>query len=326
MNADGSRYVAANPNITQGNRRGSPQSGHGRHRKYQCRAQQLTPRLELIKKGEAIALDVEGVLLPDEVGSRKSGIGRVSIVNERGQVVYDTFVHYPRVLGPDMKTLIRSKTVNHRPSPQWLKLGVTYNDILPLYDAQPVEDVLKVVESACKKAGSIVCHAIDKEIRYMAGGKVRMMDGVTMFDMGGFDLEEYWRSDTQSLPEYRKHATGSQRNPSLPVLAFKVLHRVIQKEEHSSVEDAQATIDLYLRRRKDFEAIASPPSSSSTPTSDNEMMLSSTTTSLSSLTITDESDAPVTEPPAATIQKPAAEKVVVKRSWAQIVRSRPKPE
>lgn len=42
-----------------------------RRPRYQCRAQQTTPRLDLIKPGSVIAFDIEGVQLPMEVGSRR---------------------------------------------------------------------------------------------------------------------------------------------------------------------------------------------------------------------------------------------------------------
>jgi hypothetical protein len=91
--------------------------------RYKCRAEQRTPRLDLVTPGSPVALDCEGVILDDNVGSEKCGLGRVSVTNIDGKVVYDSFVNYP-------------KDVRHRPSPQWLCLGVKYKDILPQNGAQ----------------------------------------------------------------------------------------------------------------------------------------------------------------------------------------------
>lgn len=63
------------------------------------------------------------------------------------------------------------------------------------------------------------------------------------------------KRDTQFLPEYRRYATGSWRLPKLSVLAKEVLGMGIQRGDHSSVEDAQATMLLYRHREAEFEAL-----------------------------------------------------------------------
>lgn len=87
-------------------------------RKYRCRAVQLSPRLELVRQGQPLAVDCEGVILGAESGSNRHGLGRVSIVTMQGAVVYDTFCHYP-------------EDVDHYPPPRRLSLGVRYEDIQP---------------------------------------------------------------------------------------------------------------------------------------------------------------------------------------------------
>jgi hypothetical protein len=76
-----------------------------------------------VTPGSPVALDCEGVILDDNVGWRKCGVGRVSMVNIDNDCIYDSFVFYP-------------PGVRHRPSPQWLYLGVKYKDILPQNGAQ----------------------------------------------------------------------------------------------------------------------------------------------------------------------------------------------
>ena len=268
--------------ITSTNARQPKQPRNHRFPRYQCRAVQLKLDLNLIKEGEVIALDVEGVELDNEVSYFKKGIGRVSIVNEAGKVVYDTFAYYP-------------DGVSHRPSPKWLELGVYWPDIKPGNGARPVAEVLINVEKACRKAGAIVCHSIKNEIRYMSGGKNITTDH-TFVDIGGFDLTQFRTHDTQLFEEYRVFATGTERLPSLKVLAPAVLGRSIQVSEHSSIEDAQATMDLFLRRRAAFEAIASPISTALSDLDEEMVSLASRTSELSLATTVDD---------AATIQSSA---------------------
>lgn len=124
--------------------------------RYRCRAKQLTPRLDLVKPGSPVALDCEGMMLfGDEFKDwRSHGVGRCSIVNVDGQVVYDTFVYY-------------SDDVNHRPSPQWLKLGVKHKDILPKYGAQPHAQVLAAAKAVFDKSGIVVAHAAINDERML---------------------------------------------------------------------------------------------------------------------------------------------------------------
>lgn len=218
---NGNRYVA--PTVTL-NKNGFWVGPYG----WRCRAQQREVRLDLVKPGEAIAIDCEGVILDDEVGIRKKGVGRFSVVNEKGQIIYDTFVYYP-------------DDVAHRPPPQWLDLGVKYKDIMPANGAQPLAEVLKIAERIFDKAGVIVGHAVHNDMDMLRGvpwhkyhNKIR---------------------DTQQLPEYRALARGRDGNVALAILSDRVLNHQIQQDGHSSVDDADATGKLYARRKDAIEAM-----------------------------------------------------------------------
>ena len=137
---------------------------HGRHRQDKCRAKQTTPLLDLVEEGNPVALDVEGVLLPDEESIGKCGVGRLSITNEKGEVVYDVFAHYP-------------SNVNHRPPPQKLRLGVKYKDIMPVHGARPISEVLANTRKIFAKSGVVICHACENEIHYMSAREVLTTDG-----------------------------------------------------------------------------------------------------------------------------------------------------
>jgi hypothetical protein len=195
-----------------------------RNNRYKCRAEQRTPRLDLVTPGSPVALDYEGVILDDNVGWRKCGVGRVSVVNIDNDTIYDSFVFYP----PDVK---------HRPSPQRLCLAVKYKDILAKNGAQAHAKVLADVKSVLDKSGIVVAHA--------AINDEQMLDGI--------DFANYVVCDTQSF-YWRQFNRWVGRG--LADLAAVILGRGIQTTEHSSVEDARATMDLFLyyRNNSQYEA------------------------------------------------------------------------
>ena len=182
---------------------------------WRCRAYQLTPRMELVEPGKAVAIDCKGVILDDEHGVEKKGLGRFSAVTENGDIILDTFVYYP-------------EDVVHRPSPQRLKLGVKYNDIKPENGAQPIAQVLKWVQDILDKSGVVVGHAIQNEMH--------MLRGVS--------FEKLEIRDTHMYSEYRSHALGRSVEVALRILAGVFLNRVIQSNGHSSVVDARCTMEL----------------------------------------------------------------------------------
>lgn len=169
------------------------------------------------------------MILDGEVGANKRGLGRFSAVNMRGQVALDTFCYYPA-------------DVPHRPDPQWLNLGVKYNDIKPENGAQPVVQVLAQVQAIIDKAGIVVVHAGKNDFQMLR-------------DVDFSRVQVY---DTQTLSEYIQYARRDV--PSLSTLSSAILGETIQtgKDGHSSVEDAQATMKLFLARRSMFEREQGP--------------------------------------------------------------------
>ncbi|SMQ53708.1 unnamed protein product [Zymoseptoria tritici ST99CH_1A5] len=175
-----------------------------------------------------LALDVEfAQVLYNGAHNYKQRPGRVSIVNKAGVVIYDVFVHFddePEVLDVTLPDA-------------WRKFGVYDNDILASHGARPIAEVEDYVYYIIRHS-TVICHAIK----------------------GDWDCFSDWvhdqvpTRDTQQLPEYKQHGKAPQFNPKLSTLAEKVLERVIQKGDHSSVEDAKTTMDLYNLREAEFEA------------------------------------------------------------------------
>ncbi|SMR60153.1 unnamed protein product [Zymoseptoria tritici ST99CH_3D1] len=202
------------------------------------RAIQPTPRFDLITK--TIAIDIEFIIFtpnPHRVAvpvraKKRSLPGRVSIVNNRGETIYDVFVYYKK-----------SGRYTIAPPPPHLRMGVYEKDVLPSNGARPAKEVFdnvrKIVEGRI-----VVGHAIKNDVKSFPR---EIFEGVQI-------------RDTQLLEEYRNHATDQiNRMPKLARLAGVVLGRSIQGPEHSSVEDAVATMDLYRLREGEFETTQKHP-------------------------------------------------------------------
>jgi DNA polymerase III epsilon subunit-like protein len=182
---------------------------------YTCRAEQLTPRLDLVTPGELLAFDCEGMMLAPVDGKIPKGVGRVSVVNEKLELVYDTFVHYG--------------DRPHRPDPQYLNLGVKTADIKPYNGAQLYEDVLEALKALFDKSGGLVAHDFRSDMR--------MLDDL--------DFSDYERHDTQNVQAYC--ALNRNKPPGLSMLASAVLGVYLDRTDgHSSIDDARVTMQLWV--------------------------------------------------------------------------------
>lgn len=151
------------------------------------------------------------------VGSKgeASIIARVSIVNAYGICLYDEFVK-PK----EKVTDYRTKISGVRPSD--LKRGKD------LFEVQ--KDVLNIIEGRI-----LVGHSIKYDL-----------------DVLFISHPHHLIRDTSLYKPFREICCG--KTPSLKKLTSRILGCEIQSGEHSSVEDAQATMLLYLRQKKDWEA------------------------------------------------------------------------
>jgi hypothetical protein len=189
---------------------------------YKCRAEQLQPRLDLVIPGVLLAFDCEGLKLPQKDGSFPKGVGRVSVVNEKLELVYDTFVHYG--------------DIPHIPDDQRFNLGVKPADIKPENGAQLYKDVLDALKTIFDKSGG----RQDK-----TGGLVAhdfLSDRRMLRDL---DFSPYKWHDTQDVSHYRALNNGNP--PGLQMLAQDVLGDDLDRTDgHSSIDDARVTMQLWL--------------------------------------------------------------------------------
>lgn len=163
--------------------------------------------------GKYIAIDCEMVGV-GPTPDTDSALARVSIVNYHGHQLYDSFVK-PKEAITDYRTFVSGVT------PQLLESARTLEtvqaDIAPLLDGK-----------------ILVGHSIRNDLDALLLGHPRR------------DIR-----DTSRHPGFRQLAGG--KTPGLKKLAREVLGVDIQGGEHSSIEDARATMLLFRREKEVFE-------------------------------------------------------------------------
>ncbi|MCJ1401954.1 3'-5' exonuclease [Xylographa trunciseda] len=166
-----------------------------------------------VEAGKYIAIDCEMVGV-GPTPDHDSALARVSLVNYHGEQLYDSFVQ-PKEAVTDFRTHVSGIT------PQLLK------------SARSFEEVQKDV-AALMQDKILVGHAIRNDLEALMLGHPRR------------DIR-----DTSRYPGFRALAGG--RTPSLKRLAKELLGVDIQGGEHSSIEDARATMLLFRREKEGFE-------------------------------------------------------------------------
>ncbi|CAH2352394.1 RNA exonuclease 4 [[Candida] railenensis] len=145
---------------------------------------------------------------------KESALARVSIVNFYGHVLLDTFVK-PKEKVVDWRTWVSGVTPKHM------------NSAITFEEAQTrSNDILK--------DRVLVGHAIHHDL-----------------DALFLSHPKYMIRDTSTFQPFKQIAAG--RTPSLKKLSLHFLKIDIQGAEHSSVEDARATMLLFRLYRKQFE-------------------------------------------------------------------------
>ncbi|XP_054914105.1 RNA exonuclease 4 [Poeciliopsis prolifica] len=145
----------------------------------------------------------------------ESILARVSLVNKFGKCIYDKYVK-PTEKVTDYRTAVS---------------GIRPQDIK---DGEDIQTVQREVADILK-GRIVVGHAIHNDL------KILLLDHPKKFIR-----------DTQKYKPFRRIAKSSR--PSLKVLCREVLNVKVQQGEHSSVQDAQATMRLYTLVKKQWEA------------------------------------------------------------------------
>ncbi|XP_078135777.1 RNA exonuclease 4 [Sander vitreus] len=142
-------------------------------------------------------------------------LARVSLVNHFGKCIYDKFVK-PTEKVTDYRTAVS---------------GIRPEDIKKGEDLQTVQrEVAEILQGRI-----VVGHAIHNDLKILL-----------------LDHPKKKIRDTQKYKPFKK-AVKSGR-PSLKLLCREILNVKVQQGEHSSVQDAQATMRLYTMVKKQWEA------------------------------------------------------------------------
>ncbi|KAI4104373.1 MAG: hypothetical protein LQ345_007280 [Seirophora villosa] len=163
--------------------------------------------------GKYIAIDCEMVGV-GPTPDNESVIARVSIVNYHGHQLYDSFVQ-PKETVTDYRTWVSGIT------PELLQKARTFETVQA--------DVARLLDGRI-----LIGHSIKNDLEALLLGHPKR------------DIR-----DTSRHPAYRKFAGG--KTPGLKKLAKLVLGVDIQGGEHSSIEDARATMLLFRREKDGFE-------------------------------------------------------------------------
>lgn len=144
----------------------------------------------------------------------RSVLARVSIVNFHGTQVYDSFVR-PKEFVTDWRTHVS---------------GVSTKNMATAREFEEVQkDVSDIFEGRI-----LVGHAIKNDLEAM------------MLSHSKRNIR-----DTSKFSGFRKYSNG--RTPSLKKLAKEILGVDIQGGEHSSIEDARATMLLFRKHKSAFD-------------------------------------------------------------------------
>ncbi|CAI4050875.1 putative 3'-5' exonuclease SKDI_15G0790 [Saccharomyces kudriavzevii IFO 1802] len=165
--------------------------------------------------GKYIAMDCEFVGVGPE--GKESALARISIVNYFGHVVLDEFVR-PREKVVEWRTWVSGV------KPEHMKDAITFKDA-----QKRTADILE--------GRFLVGHALKHDLEALMLSHPKSM----------------LRDTSRHLPFRQAYAKG--KTPSLKKLTREVLKIAIQEGEHSSVEDARATMLLYKKEKAEFEKI-----------------------------------------------------------------------
>lgn len=166
------------------------------------------------KEIEVVAIDCEMVgIRPD---GQRNMLARVSIVNSKGETIYDKFVK-PTEQVTDYRTPVSGIR------PEDIENGEIF--------LQVKKEVTRILQNKL-----LVGHALENDLRVL-----RLKHPKHMIR----DTSTYWK--------FKQLTEG--RTPGLKRLTLHFLGASIQEGEHSSVQDAKAALQLYMIERKDWEII-----------------------------------------------------------------------
>lgn len=165
--------------------------------------------------GKYVAMDCEFVGVGPE--GKEHALARISITNYYGHIILDEFVR-PKEKVVDWRTHISGI------KPEHMKQAISFKDA-----QKKCAEIIK--------GRILIGHALKHDLDALLLSHPKSMI----------------RDTARHLPFRKKYAKG--KSPSLKKLTKEVLKVQIQSGEHSSVEDARATMLLYKSDKSEFEKL-----------------------------------------------------------------------
>lgn len=165
--------------------------------------------------GKYVAMDCEFVGVGPE--GKEHALARISITNYYGHIILDEFVK-PKEKVVDWRTYVSGI------KPEHMKQAISFEEA-----QRKCAEIIK--------GRILVGHALKHDLDALLLSHPRSMI----------------RDTARHLPFRKKYAKG--KSPSLKKLTKEVLKVQIQSGEHSSVEDARATMLLYKSDKSEFEKL-----------------------------------------------------------------------
>ncbi|XP_077229454.1 polynucleotidyl transferase, ribonuclease H-like superfamily protein [Tasmannia lanceolata] len=186
-------------------------AGKRKERPEESAASLLTPTTTDCSLTDAIAMDCEMVGISPQ--GNKSALGRITLVNASGNVIYDEYV---------------------RPLERVVDFRTEISGIRPhnLWKAKEFGAVQKKVAELIR-GRILVGHALRNDLKAL--------------------LLSHPKNDMRDTAEYQPFIKTEGRKRALRDLAAEILGIKIQQKEHCPIEDAQAAMLIYQRHKKGWE-------------------------------------------------------------------------
>lgn len=184
---------------------------------YKCRATQLTPAWDRLIPGEPVSLDIEFQTFKHPSWEKwRHRVGRVAIVNSKGETVLDVYAAYPKEEGIDKDVPPKRFMISH----QDLKF--------------------------CN--GAVPAHKVEKWVKQIISGRTVILHGGT-HDLTAFVIETGVYANSNVVDTQMVYCSlQSDGTPGLRTTAAAILGESIQEVEHSPVEDAQTALKLWYQK------------------------------------------------------------------------------
>ena len=181
-----------------------------------CRATQLTPAWNRLSPGEPVSLDIEFQNFKHTSWEKwRHRVGRVAIVNSKGETVLDVYAAYAKEDGVSKLMPPKRFMVTHQ--------DLKFNN------------------------GAVPAHKVERWVKQILKGRTVILHG-GKHDLSAFVIENDVYADSKVVDMQNEYShLQFDGTPGLATAAAEVLGESIQEVKHSPVEDAQTALKLWFQ-------------------------------------------------------------------------------